>query len=117
MVKKTDGNRVRNNQSRNSKETKARILEAAREAFATLGYERATVRTIAQMANIHPSMVMRYYKIKKACLPPPLRLIFTCRISREQTEEALASGSFGLSLIVGRISAGQVIFRPYCGFL
>lgn len=45
--------------------TRARILEAAREAFATLGYERATVRTIAEMANIHPSMVMRYYTSKE----------------------------------------------------
>ena len=61
MVKKADGSGARGNQSRNSKATKPRILEAAREAFATLGYERATVRTIAQMANIHPSMVMRYY--------------------------------------------------------
>jgi AcrR family transcriptional regulator len=65
MVKKVDGSRVRSNQSRNSTATKARILEAAREAFATLGYERATVRTIAQMANIHPSMVMRYYANKE----------------------------------------------------
>jgi AcrR family transcriptional regulator len=45
--------------------TRARILEAAREAFATLGYERATVRTIAEMADIHPSMVMRYYTSKE----------------------------------------------------
>ena len=29
------------------------------------GLERATVRTIAQMANIHPSMVMRYYTNKE----------------------------------------------------
>jgi hypothetical protein len=65
MVKKADGSRGKGNQSRNSKETKARILEAAREAFATLGYERATVRTIARTANIHPSMVMRYYTNKE----------------------------------------------------
>lgn len=65
MVKKADGSGVKSNQSRNSKVTKARILEAAGAAFATLGYERATVRTIAQMANIHPSMVMRYYGNKE----------------------------------------------------
>jgi AcrR family transcriptional regulator len=45
--------------------TRSRILEAAREAFATLGYDRATVRAIAEMANIHPSMVMRYYTSKE----------------------------------------------------
>ncbi|MGA9389936.1 MAG: TetR family transcriptional regulator [Candidatus Sulfotelmatobacter sp.] len=50
---------------RRSDATRARILEAAREAFATLGYERATVRTIAGMAKIHPSMVMRYYATKE----------------------------------------------------
>jgi AcrR family transcriptional regulator len=61
LVKKAEGSRARDNQSRNSKATKARILEAASDAFATLGYERAAVRTIAQMTNIHPSMLMRYY--------------------------------------------------------
>jgi AcrR family transcriptional regulator len=45
--------------------TRTRILEAAREAFATLGYDRATVRRIAEMADIHPSMVMRYYTSKE----------------------------------------------------
>jgi hypothetical protein len=65
MVKQVRGSRVRDNQSKNSTATKTRILEAAREAFATLGYARATVRTIARMANIHPSMVMRYYTNKE----------------------------------------------------
>lgn len=50
---------------RRSEGTRARILKAARVAFATLGYERATVRTIAEMARIHPSMVMRYYASKE----------------------------------------------------
>lgn len=50
---------------RDSRLTKARILNAAREAFATMGYERATIRTIAQRADIHPSMVMRYYASKE----------------------------------------------------
>jgi AcrR family transcriptional regulator len=57
---------VKSKNPRNSGATKARILEAAREAFATLGYERATVRTIAEMAHIHPSMVMRYYASKES---------------------------------------------------
>jgi AcrR family transcriptional regulator len=50
---------------RRSDRTRERILAAAREAFATLGYERATVRTIAQMADIHASMVMRYFHSKE----------------------------------------------------
>ncbi len=50
---------------RRSDATRERILIAAREAFATLGYERATVRKIAGMAHIHPSMVMRYFSSKE----------------------------------------------------
>lgn len=48
-----------------SADTKSRILKAAREAFATMGYERATVRKVAEMAHIHPSMVMRYFGSKE----------------------------------------------------
>jgi AcrR family transcriptional regulator len=51
--------------ARRSDETKARILDAARDTFAEFGYERATIRTIAERANIHPSMVMRYYTSKE----------------------------------------------------
>ena len=50
---------------RRSDLTRERILLVAREAFATLGYERATVRKIAEKANIHPSMVMRYFSSKE----------------------------------------------------
>ncbi len=38
---------------------------AARETFATVGYDRATIRKIAELANIHPSMVMRYFSSKE----------------------------------------------------
>ncbi|HEU4636200.1 MAG TPA: TetR family transcriptional regulator [Edaphobacter sp.] len=51
--------------TRRSDVTRQRIVLAAREAFATLGYERATVRKIAEMAEIHPSMVMRYFSSKE----------------------------------------------------
>ncbi|MFF4187874.1 TetR family transcriptional regulator [Streptomyces sp. NPDC001691] len=50
---------------RTSGATKAAILEAARERFATDGYERATIRSIARDAGIDPSMVMRYYGNKE----------------------------------------------------
>lgn len=45
--------------------TKARILEAARTTFANLGYERTTVRNVAQRAEIHSSLVMRYFGSKE----------------------------------------------------
>jgi len=46
---------------RSSEETKAVILAAARERFATSGYQAATIRAIAADAHIDPSMVMRYF--------------------------------------------------------
>ncbi|MEV0809704.1 TetR family transcriptional regulator [Micromonospora sp. NPDC050200] len=46
---------------RSAEVTKAAILAAARERFATDGYEKATIRAIATDANIDPSMVMRYF--------------------------------------------------------
>ncbi|MFJ3227182.1 TetR family transcriptional regulator [Streptomyces sp. NPDC086783] len=51
--------------SRRSDATRGAILAAARERFATDGYERATIRAIARDANIDPSMVMRYYGNKE----------------------------------------------------
>ncbi|MGW1888433.1 TetR/AcrR family transcriptional regulator [Streptomyces sp. NPDC001970] len=50
---------------RRSDATRAAILAAARERFASDGYERATIRAIARDARIDPSMVMRYYGNKE----------------------------------------------------
>ncbi|AYY14117.1 TetR/AcrR family transcriptional regulator [Actinobacteria bacterium YIM 96077] len=50
---------------RASEETKATILDAARDRFAADGYERATIRAIAADACIDPSMVMRYFGSKE----------------------------------------------------
>lgn len=50
---------------RRSDATRAAILVAARERFASDGYERATIRAIAADADIDPSMVMRYYGNKE----------------------------------------------------
>src|SRR5690606_3131183 len=51
--------------ARRSDATRRAILDAARERFAADGYERATIRAIAQQAQIDPSMVMRYYGNKE----------------------------------------------------
>lgn len=45
--------------------TKTAILDAARERFATDGYERATIRAIAADAEIDPALVMRYFGNKE----------------------------------------------------
>jgi AcrR family transcriptional regulator len=50
---------------RRSDATRDAILTAARERFATDGYERATIRAIAKEADIDPSMVMRYFGNKE----------------------------------------------------
>ncbi|MGW3492343.1 TetR/AcrR family transcriptional regulator [Streptomyces sp. NPDC001020] len=50
---------------RRSDATRMAILAAARERFASDGYERATIRAIAKDARIDPSMVMRYYGSKE----------------------------------------------------
>lgn len=51
--------------ARRSDATRAAIVRAARERFATDGYERATIRAVARDAGIDPSMVMRYYGNKE----------------------------------------------------
>ncbi len=51
--------------ARRSDLTKASILAAARERFAADGYERATIRSIANQAAIDPAMVMRYFGSKE----------------------------------------------------
>jgi AcrR family transcriptional regulator len=50
---------------RRSDATRAAILAAARVRFAADGYERATIRAIAETAGIDPAMVMRYYGSKE----------------------------------------------------
>ena len=45
--------------------TREEILDAARSAFAELGYERATVRGIAAAAAVDPALVLRYYESKE----------------------------------------------------
>jgi len=52
-------------QVRRSDLTRERILAAARDLFATLGYDRTTVRMIADKAKIHASLVIRYFGSKE----------------------------------------------------
>ncbi len=47
-----------------SEGTRRTILDAARGAFATRGYEQTTIRAVAAEAGIDPSMVMRYFGSK-----------------------------------------------------
>lgn len=47
------------------KQTEARILTEARRLFATLGYQRATIRSVAQAAGVNPGLVIHYFGSKQ----------------------------------------------------
>src|SRR3954453_18097636 len=80
---------------RRSGATRDPILAAARERFATDGYDRATIRAIAKDAHIDPSMVMRYYGNKEglfaAAVELDLRLPDLRALQREEIGRALVT--------------------------
>ncbi|TDD68318.1 TetR/AcrR family transcriptional regulator [Jiangella aurantiaca] len=82
-------------QSRRSDATRTAILTAARERFATDGYERATIRAIAKDASIDPSMVMRYFGNKEgvfaAAVSIDLKLPDLAALPRHAVGEALVT--------------------------
>ncbi|MDK2768108.1 MAG: TetR family transcriptional regulator [Sphingomonas sp.] len=53
--------------------TRDRIAVAARKIFSAQGFDRATIRAIAEEANIHASMVMRYFGSKEALFATVVR--------------------------------------------
>jgi AcrR family transcriptional regulator len=57
--------RKRTPASRDAEASKAAILAAARQRFASDGYERATIRAIAGDVAIDPAMVIRYFGSKE----------------------------------------------------
>ncbi|WP_225729369.1 MULTISPECIES: TetR/AcrR family transcriptional regulator [unclassified Nocardia] len=59
-AKHGDGIRAKQRQ-----DTQRRILAAARQLFAEVGYDRATIRAIAAAAGTDPGLVMRYYGTKR----------------------------------------------------
>lgn len=71
-----------------SQPARDRILEAARRIFGEEGYERTTIRAVAAAADIHPSMVMRYYVSKEGLFAAAavfdLRLPDITQLPREQ---------------------------------
>ena len=77
-----------------SEPTRRAILTAARGRFAADGYERATIRAIAEDAGIDPSMVMRYFGSKEqlfaAAAQLDLRLPDLRAVPRDRVGLALA---------------------------
>ena len=76
-----------------SDRTRAAILEAARELFATEGYERATVRDIAAKAAIDPALVIRYFGSKEALF------VRAADIELRMPDLAAATGSRGEAIV------------------
>jgi AcrR family transcriptional regulator len=78
---------------RRSDATKAAILSAAREQFASSGYQAATIRSIASVAGIDPAMVMRYFGNKEglfaAAAEFDLQLPDLSRLPRKEVGAAL----------------------------
>lgn len=65
----TDGSPRR----RDAERTKTRILDAARQRFAELGFEGTTIRGVAADADIDPAMVMRYFTDKSTLFNAAVR--------------------------------------------
>lgn len=60
MEKKTKGRRPKGGSN-----TYQDILRAAHALFSQVGYDRATIRAIAERANVDPSLVIQHFKSKE----------------------------------------------------
>jgi len=58
---------------RDAADSRARLLEAARDLFAERGYERATVREIGAAADVDPALIARYFGSKAGLYVESLR--------------------------------------------
>jgi AcrR family transcriptional regulator len=56
--------------------TREAILSAARNAFAEVGYERATIRLIARRAGVDPALVMQFFGSKDGLYAAAIGLPF-----------------------------------------
>ena len=54
--------------------TREAILDAARRAFAELGYQQATVRGVAELAGVDPALVHHYFGTKQALFVAAVQL-------------------------------------------
>ena len=73
------------------RDTWTEIVDAARVAFATLGYEGASLRGIARDAGVDPSLVHHYFDGKAALFVAALDLPADPRAIKEQVEAATST--------------------------
>lgn len=65
-MKTTAGKPARPPKRRNAEKSKAKILDAARQAFAERGYAQTGIRDIAALADVSSTLLLRYYGTKTA---------------------------------------------------
>lgn len=75
-----------------STETRSQILEAARQLFGEKGYERATIRGIAEAAEVDPALVHHFFGTKEQVFVAAMELPFE---SAEVLPRVLEGGADG----------------------
>ncbi len=61
-------------------DTRAEILDAARELFAAQGYEKASMRAIAARAKVDPSLIVHHFASKEGLLREAITLPIDPRV-------------------------------------
>ncbi|CAL9655743.1 hypothetical protein SUDANB96_06784 (plasmid) [Streptomyces sp. enrichment culture] len=80
--------------------TRRRILLAARRVFGEYGYERATIRLIAEAADAHKSSVMQYFGTKEQLFREAVH--FEIPIDELTTPDPVSSAENYLRTMLGR---------------
>jgi AcrR family transcriptional regulator len=79
--------------------TETAILEAARELFSEVGFERATIRAVASRAGVDPALVMQHFGSKEQLFAEaarwPAEHDTVTSASREQVPAAALADLFG----------------------
>ncbi len=86
-------NETPNSRVERRRRSEERILAAARTVFAERGFERATIRAIASMAEVDPALVMQYFGSKQELFDLAVRIPAIPRLDGgldELVEELLA---------------------------
>ena len=92
---------------RSSAGTKARIVAVAKEIFSQKGYSHAGLREIASMADVTPSLVMKYFGTKAKLFEEAL-VASIVPIQVFQRDRA----GMGAAIVAAILDAGSEIYAP-----
>lgn len=85
-------------------ETRDRILAAAREEFAALGYDGTSVRSIGKAAGVDSALVHHYFGTKEQVFAAAVQVSFAPAV--DMPEEVTAGGPDGMGERVARFILG-----------